>query len=120
MMMNKLIALFLFVAVAVNAAQIKDVSFGCDKSNCAVTFKFASDKDLPSFFQKYDAKSRKLTLGFSTSEFALGLGTFETDPSSEWVKSMKVYDASDVATVSAMCGAALIFLATILIAFFER
>ena len=91
MMMNKLIALFLFVAVAVNAAQIKDVSFGCDKSNCAVTFKFASDKDLPSFFQKYDAKSHKLTLGFSTSEFALGMGAFEIDPSSEWVKSMKVY-----------------------------
>ena len=91
MMMNKLITLFLFVAVAVNAAQIKDVSFGCDKSNCAVTFKFASDKDLPSFFQKYDAKSHKLTLGFSTSEFALGMGAFEIDPSSEWVKSMKVY-----------------------------
>jgi hypothetical protein len=89
--MNKLITLFLFVAVAVNAAQIKDVSFGCDKSNCAVTFKFASDKDLPSFFQKYDAKSHKLTLGFSTSEFALGMGAFEIDPSSEWVKSMKVY-----------------------------
>ena len=91
MMMNKLITLFLFVAVAVNAAQIKDVSFGCDKSNCAVTFKFASDKDLPSFYQKYDAKSHKLTLGFSTSEFALGMGAFEIDPSSEWVKSMKVY-----------------------------
>ena len=91
MMKNKLITLFLFVAVAVNAAQIKDVSFGCDKSNCAVTFKFASDKDLPSFFQKYDAKSHKLTLGFSTSEFALGMGAFEIDPSSEWVKSMKVY-----------------------------
>ena len=91
MMMNKLITLFLFVAVAVNAAQIKDVSFGRDKSNCAVTFKFASDKDLPSFFQKYDAKSHKLTLGFSTSEFALGMGAFEIDPSSEWVKSMKVY-----------------------------
>lgn len=91
MMMNKLITLFLFVAVAVNAAQIKDVSFDCDKSNCTVTFKFASDKDLPSFFQKYDAKSHKLTLGFSTSEFALGMGAFEIDPSSEWVKSMKVY-----------------------------
>ena len=91
MMMNKLITLFLFVAVAVNAAQIKDVSFGCDKSNCAVTFKFASDKDLPSFYQKYDAKSHKLTLGFSTSEFALGMGAFEIDPSSEWIKSMKVY-----------------------------
>ena len=91
MMKNKLITLFLFVAVAVNAAQIKDVSFGCDKSNCAVTFKFASDKDLPSFYQKYDAKSHKLTLGFSTSEFALGMGAFEIDPSSEWIKSMKVY-----------------------------
>ena len=90
-MKNKLITLFLFVAVAVNAAQIKDVSFGCDKSNCAVTFKFASDKDLPSFYQKYDAKSHKLTLGFSTSEFALGMGAFEIDPSSEWIKSMKVY-----------------------------
>ena len=91
MMKNKLITLFLFVAVAANAAQIKDVSFGCDKANCAVTFKFASDKDLPSFYQKYDAKSHKLTLGFSTSEFALGAGAFEIDPSSDWIKSMKVY-----------------------------
>ena len=111
MMMNKLIALFLFVAVAVNAAQIKDVSFGCDKSNCAVTFKFASDKDLPSFFQKYDAKSHKLTLGFSTSEFALGMGTFEIDPSSEWVKSMKVYKepfrGSDFLKIDLIVGSAI-------------
>ncbi|MBR2306661.1 MAG: hypothetical protein IKA48_05620 [Fibrobacter sp.] len=111
MMMNKLITLFLFVAVAVNAAQIKDVSFGCDKSNCAVTFKFASDKDLPSFFQKYDAKSHKLTLGFSTSEFALGMGAFEIDPSSEWVKSMKVYKepfrGSDFLKIDLIVGSAI-------------
>ncbi|MBQ3721651.1 MAG: hypothetical protein II850_11855 [Fibrobacter sp.] len=110
-MMNKLITLFLFVAVAVNAAQIKDVSFGCDKSNCAVTFKFASDKDLPSFFQKYDAKSHKLTLGFSTSEFALGMGAFEIDPSSEWVKSMKVYKepfrGSDFLKIDLIVGSAI-------------
>ena len=90
MMKNKLIALFLFVAVAVNAAQIKDVVFDCNKG-CAITFKFASDKDLPSFFQKYDAKSHKLTLGFSTTTFALGEGNFSVDASSEFVKSMKVF-----------------------------
>ena len=89
-MKNKLIALFLFVAVAVNAAQIKDVVFDCNKG-CAITFKFASDKDLPSFFQKYDAKSHKLTLGFSTTTFALGEGNFSVDASSEFVKSMKVF-----------------------------
>ena len=90
MIKNKLIALFLFVAVAVNAAQIKDVVFDCSKS-CTITFKFASDKDLPSFFQKYDAKSHKLTLGFSTTSFALGEGTFAVDDASEFVKSMRVF-----------------------------
>ena len=90
MIKNKIIALFLFVAVAVNAAQIKDVVFDCSKS-CSITFKFASDKDLPSFFQKYDAKSHKLTLGFSTTTFALGEGNYDVDASSEFVKSMRVY-----------------------------
>ena len=90
MIKNKLIALFLFVAVAVNAAQIKDVVFDCNKG-CAITFKFASDKDLPSFYQKYDAKSHKLTLGFSTTTFALGEGNFDVDASSEFVKSMRVF-----------------------------
>ena len=90
MIKNKLIALFLFVAVAVNAAQIKDVVFDCNKG-CAITFKFASDKGLPSFYQKYDAKSHKLTLGFSTTTFALGEGNFDVDASSEFVKSMRVF-----------------------------
>ncbi|OWU99769.1 hypothetical protein B7994_10395 [Fibrobacter sp. UWR2] len=89
-MKNKLVVLFLFVAVAVNAAQIKDVAFDCAKG-CALTFKFASDKDLPSFFQKYDAKSHKLMLGFSTTNFALGEGSFDVDPSSQFVKSMRVF-----------------------------
>ena len=90
MIKNKVIALFLFVAVAVNAAQIKDVVFDCNKG-CAITFKFASDKNLPSFYQKYDAKSHKLTLGFSTTTFALGEGNFDVDASSEFVKSMRVF-----------------------------
>ena len=91
MIKNKLIALFLFVAVAVNAAQIKDMSLDCGAKGCALTFKFASDKDLPSFYQKYDAKSHKLSLGFSATSFALGEGNFEIDAASNFVKSMRVY-----------------------------
>ena len=91
MMKNKLIALFLFVAVAVNAAQIKDMSLDCGAKGCALTFKFASDKDLPSFYQKFDAKSHKLSLGFSATSFALGEGHFEIDATSSFVKSMSVY-----------------------------
>ena len=91
MMKNKLVVLFLFVAVAVNAAQIKDMSLDCGAKGCALTFKFASDKDLPSFYQKYDAKSHKLSLGFSATSFALGEGNFEIDAASNFVKSMRVY-----------------------------
>ena len=90
-MKNKLILLFLFVAVAANAALIKDVRFNCDSKNCAVAFQFASDKDLPTFFQKFDAANKKLTLGFSGTDFAMGEGTYEVDGSSEWVRSMRVF-----------------------------
>ena len=91
MIKNKLIALFLFVAVAANAAQIKDVRFNCEAKKCAMTFQFASDSDLPTFFQKYDAKTRRLTLGFSATTFALGEGVFDVDASSDWVKAIRVY-----------------------------
>ena len=91
MMKNKLILLFLFVAVAANAALIKDVRFNCDSKNCAVAFQFASDKDLPTFFQKFDAANKKLTLGFSGTDFALGEGSYDVDASSEWIRSMRVF-----------------------------
>ena len=91
MIKNKLIALFLFVAVAANAAQIKDVRFNCDSKKCAMTFQFASDSDLPTFFQKYDAKTHRLTLGFSATTFALGEGVFDVDASSDWVKAIRVF-----------------------------
>ena len=38
MIKNKFILLFLFVAVAANAAQIKDVRFNCDAKKCADPF----------------------------------------------------------------------------------
>ena len=91
MMKNKFILLFLFVAVAANAALIKDVRFNCDAKNCAVAFQFASDKDLPTFFQKYDAAAKKLTVGFSATTFAMGEGTYDVDASSEWIRSMRVF-----------------------------
>ena len=91
MMKNKLILLFLFVAVAANATLIKDVRFNCDAKNCAVAFQFASDKGLPTFFQKYDAVGKKLTVGFSGTDFALGEGSYDVDASSEWIRSMRVF-----------------------------
>ena len=90
-MKNKLLLLILSAAVAVSAAQIKDVRFQCDAKKCAMTFQFASEQDLPTFFQKYDAAKKKLTLGFSATEFALGEGTFAIDSASAFVKSMRVF-----------------------------
>ena len=91
MIMNKFIPLFLFVAVAANAALIKDVRYSCDSKNCAVVFQFASNKDLPTFYQKYDAKAQKLTVGFSGTDFALGEGSYDIDAAAEMVRSMRVF-----------------------------
>lgn len=64
------------------AAEIKDVSYSCAAKECSLRFQFASAKDLPNFFQKYDAASHKLTVGFSNTKTSL-LGTsFETGESS--------------------------------------
>ncbi len=91
MMNTKFAALCLAAALSANAAVIKDVRFNCDSKNCGMTFQFSSAKDLPTFFQKYDAASKKLTLGFSGTDFALGEGSFDVDASSEWVRSMRVF-----------------------------
>ena len=56
-----------------------------------MVFAFASDKNLPTFFQKYDAASKKLTVGFSETTFALGEGDYDIDANSKFVKSMKVF-----------------------------
>ncbi len=64
------------------AAEIKDVSYSCAAKECSLRFQFASAKDLPNFFQKYDAASHKLTVGFSNTKTSL-LGTsFEVGESS--------------------------------------
>jgi hypothetical protein len=76
-------------AVALQAALIKDVRFNCAK-DCQMEFQFASDKNLPTFFQKYDNASKTLTVGFSESEFALGIGDYDVDASSSYIRSMSV------------------------------
>ena len=90
-MKTRLLLSLLAFAVAANAAVIKDVRFACDAKGCNAVFAFASDKDLPTFFQKYDVASKKLTVGFSETTFALGEGVFDVDSSSKFVQSMKVY-----------------------------
>ena len=85
----KFLLMLLSSAVALQAALIKDVRFDCSK-NCQMVFQFASDKNLPTFFQKYDNASKTLTVGFSESDFALGVGNFDVDQSSPYVRSMNV------------------------------
>ena len=91
MMKKMLVLLFLAFAVVAGAAQIKDMKFVCDAKKCGIEFQFASEDDLPTFFQKYDASGKKLTVGFSGTEFALGDGNYDIDATSEWVKSMRVF-----------------------------
>lgn len=76
------------------AAQVKDVQFACGKKSCDVTFKFASSKGLPGYFQKYDAKNAKWTVAFAASEFALGEGEFEIDAASALLRGVKVFKES--------------------------
>ena len=91
MMKTRLLLSLLAFAVSLNAAVIKDVRFACDAKGCNAVFAFTSDKDLPTFFQKYDAASKKLTVGFSETTFALGEGEFDVESGSKFVQSMKVY-----------------------------
>ena len=91
MMKMKILLLLLAFTAFASAAQIKDVRFDCSAKGCQVVFAFASDKNLPTFFQKYDAASKKLTVGFSETTFALGEGNYDIDANSKFVKSMKVF-----------------------------
>ncbi len=86
----KFLLILLSSTVALQAALIKDVRLNCAKS-CQMEFQFASDKNLPTFFQKYDNASKKLTVGFSETDFALGVGSYDVDQSSSLVRSMRVF-----------------------------
>ena len=85
----KFLLMLLSSAVALQAALIKDVRFNCAKT-CQMEFQFASDKNLPTFFQKYDNSSKMLTVGFSETDFALGVGNYNIDVSSPFIRAMSV------------------------------
>ena len=91
MMNSKILMMFLGAAIACSAATIKDVKLGCAADGCGLRFQFAGTDDLPSFFQKYNAAAKTLTLGFSESKFALGEGSYEVDAASQYVRSMRVF-----------------------------
>ena len=91
MMKCRLLFLLMAFAAATYAAQIKDVRFACDAKGCRTVFVFASAKDLPTFYQKYDAAAKKLTVGFSESTFAPGAGEFDVDAESKFIKSVRVF-----------------------------
>ena len=91
MMNSKILMMLLSAALACSAATIKDVKLSCANDGCGLRFQFAGTDDLPSFFQKYNAASKTLTLGFSESKFALGEGSYEVDAASQYVRSMRVF-----------------------------
>lgn len=87
----KSLLLLMLAAMSIPAAQIKDVRFGCDANGCQMNFQFSSDKNLPSFFQKYDASSHQLLIGFSETDFALGEGLLNIDNGSGYIRSMRIF-----------------------------
>lgn len=91
--MNKIkVLLLLFVLTTYSfAAEIKDVSLLCQKEACQLVFQFISSKNLPSFFQKYEASSKTLTVAFSETDFLLGEGSFDLSTTSPLIQKMKVF-----------------------------
>lgn len=92
MMNSKILMLILGAAIVSNAAMIKDVKFDCKSGKCGLTFQFTNADDLPSFYQKYDANAKTLTLGFSDSKLAMGEGMYEVNDGSQYIRSMRVFE----------------------------
>ncbi len=92
--MIKWMLLLSLSSVLAFAAEIKDVSYSCGAKECSLRFQFASAKDLPNFFQKYDANAHKLTVGFSNTKTSLSGTSFELGETSG-LRTVRVFtDAS--------------------------
>ena len=68
--------IFALSSVFAFGAEIKDVAYACGAKECSLRFRFASAKDLPNFFQKYDADKHLLTVGFSNTVSPFDGSTF--------------------------------------------
>ena len=94
-MMKKLLLLLSLSSVFALAAEIKNVDYSCGAKDCSLKFQFSSAKQLPNFFQKFDASTHKLTIGFSDTKFALGEDFYALDSDSKGIRDVRVYtDAS--------------------------
>ena len=93
--MKKLLLLLSLSSVFALAAEIKNVDYSCGAKDCSLKFQFSSAKQLPNFFQKFDASTHKLTIGFSDTKFALGEDFYALDSDSKGIRDVRVYtDAS--------------------------
>ncbi|MBP5247384.1 MAG: hypothetical protein J6Z31_05945, partial [Fibrobacter sp.] len=94
-MMKKLLLLLSLSTAFALGAEIKNVEYSCGAKDCSLKFQFASAKQLPNFFQKFDASTHKLTIGFSDTKLALAEDFYELDPNSKGIRNVRVYtDAS--------------------------
>jgi len=93
-MMKKLLLLLSLSSVFALGAEIKNVDYSCGAKDCSLKFQFSSAKQLPNFFQKFDASTHKLTIGFSDTKLALGDAFYELDPESKGLRNVRVYTDS--------------------------
>ncbi len=83
-----------FASVLAFGAEIKDVAYSCSAKECSLRFQFASAKNLPNFYQKYDAAAHKLTVGFSDTKTSFDGMTFDLSDA-KGLSSVRVFtDAS--------------------------
>ncbi len=75
--MRNWMLLLSFASVLAFGAEIKDVAYSCSAKDCSLRFQFASAKNLPNFYQKYDAAAHKLTVGFSDTKTSFDGMTFD-------------------------------------------
>ena len=94
-MMRKLLLLLSLLSAWAFSAEIKNVDYSCGSKDCSLKFQFASAKNLPNFFQKYDAGKHQLTIGFSDTKLVSGDASYVVDAKSKGLRSVRIFtDAS--------------------------
>ena len=94
-MMRKLLLLLSLLSAWAFSAEIKNVDYSCGSKDCSLKFQFASAKNLPNFFQKYDAGKHQLTIGFSDTKLVSGDASYVVDAKSKCLRSVRIFtDAS--------------------------
>jgi hypothetical protein len=103
------VAFLIILAHAVNAATLQDIRFSCTSNSCGLEFPFASEEELPDYFQKYDPSKTTLRVAFSKTSFTMGDGNYTIDESSEWIRSVEIsFDkAKNLLLLDFKCGSAI-------------